>query len=73
MSKVKFFIDNILAGGKFVYGDKPSVIDIYAYIVFSWSGYLGIDIASNQAAVKFSERVKAVAEVAKAHEEMNSA
>lgn len=73
LEKFEYFTSKILAGNKFVFGDKPSVVDIYAYIVFSWSGYLGIDIASNKAAVEFSDRVKALPTVAKAHEEMNAA
>lgn len=73
LSKFEYFTSKILAGNDFVFADKPSVVDIYAYIVFSWSGYLGIDIASNKAAVAFSDRVKALPSVTKAHEEMNAA
>ncbi len=74
VEKGKFFTDNYLGENKFVGGDKPSVIDIYAYIVFTWSSYIGVDLAErNPTAAEFVERMKAVPQIAKAHEEMNAA
>ncbi len=69
-----FFTENILGSKKFVMGDKPSVIDIYAYFVFTWSQYVDIDLKEkNPAAVAFIERMQAIPQIAQLHDEMNAA
>ena len=73
LEKGKFFMEKIMGSKKFLFGDKPSVADIYAYICFTWSPYVDVDISQNPAAVDFMERMKAIPEIAKAHEEMNAA
>ncbi len=74
VDKGLFFTENILGSKMFVAGDKPSVIDIYAYFVLSWSQYVGIDLKqANPAAAAFIDRMKALPQIAKLHDEMNAA
>ena len=75
VQKSIYYTDNILGSKTFALGgDKPSVIDIYAYIVFTWSQYLGIDLNNkNPVAAAFVERMRAMPKIAKLHDEMNAA
>ncbi len=74
VDKELFFTENILGSKKFVGGDKPSVIDIYAYFVFTWSQYVDIDLKEvNPVAVAFINRMKALPQIARLHDEMNAA
>lgn len=74
VDKAKFFLTSILGSNKYACGDKISVIDIYAYIVFTWSAFLGSDLDEmNPAAKEFVERMRGLPQIAKIHEEMNAA
>ncbi len=75
VEKGKFFTDNYLGNKKYVNGgNKPSVIDVYAYIVFTWSFSLGVDLKTvNPVAAAFVDRMKSLLLIAKAHDEMNAA
>lgn len=70
----KRFSDFILNGKQFVIeGDKPCAADIYAYIVFSWKGFLDIDISEVPGVEEYANRVKDFPGVADAHKKMNDA
>lgn len=57
--------------GPFLGGSSDfTIADSYAYIVLSWSGYLGLTLP--QELVDFSAAVKALPAVAKAHELVSS-
>ncbi len=74
IDKGLFFADNILGSKSFVMGDKPSVIDIYAYFVLGWSEHAGIDLKEkNAVGAAFVERMKALPQIAKLHAEMEAA
>lgn len=68
------FADLILEGKDFcLKGDKLTTADVYAYIVFSWAPYLGLDLSSLPKVVAFQERVKNYPGVAEAHAKMDAA
>lgn len=70
----KRFVDLILNGKDFcLKGDKLTTADVYAYIVFSWTGFLGVDLSSVPKVAEFQERVKKYPGVAEAHAKMESA
>ena len=75
VEKGLLFTQDILGSNKYVMGgDKPSVIDIYAYFVFTWSQYVGIDLSvKNVAAAQFVERMKTHPRIAQLHAEMEAA
>lgn len=61
----------LLAGRKYLLGDNLSAADIYAYIVLTWTPYLGIVLSADAAAYK--DRVGSLEGVQKAHAAMNAA
>lgn len=68
------FVDLILNGKEFcLKGDKITAADVYAYIVFSWTPYLGLDLSSLPKVAEFQERVKSYPGVAEAHAKMDAA
>lgn len=74
LAKLKYFTDIILNGNRYALGgDKPTAVDIYAYIVMTWSKYLNVDISVNPIAVDFVDRVSSLPEVKSAHAKMKSA
>ena len=72
-AKIDTLVKDFLGGGKkhFVYGDKLSAADIYAYIVLSWTGYVGVPLT--EAAKAYFESIGALEGVKKAHAAMNAA
>lgn len=64
-----------LLGGKdyLLGGDKPSVADLYAAVILSWSGYVGVDFAKYANLAAFSARVEGLPVIAEARAEMQAA
>ena len=61
-------------------GDKPflmgaalTVADLYASVIISWSGYVGVDLAPFPKLAEYMARVKAVPAVAEAQKIMDAA
>lgn len=67
----KRFSQFILGDKKFVTGDRPCAADIYAYIVFSWKDFAGVDISDISGIVDYAKRVADFPGVAEAHKKMN--
>lgn len=63
----------LLDGGKksFLNGKSLSAADLYAYIVLSWCGYLGIPLSAE--AQKYFDGIKALEAVQKAHAAITAA
>lgn len=66
VKKIGLLVD-ILDGGKkkFLNGKTLSAADLYAYIVLSWSGFLGIPLTAEAQA--YHDGIKAIDAVKKAH------
>ena len=63
--------DLLLKGGKkFLAGDKFTVADSYCYIVCSWSGYLGLDLAAYPNVKAYFDGIAALPNVKAAHAAM---
>ena len=74
VDKTFFFTDNILGSKNFVMGDKPSVIDIYAYFVFTSLQNAGVSLSEkNPAAAEFVERIETRPQIARLYDEMHAA
>lgn len=69
-AKIDLFIKSMLDGGKKPYlnGHSLSAADIYAYIVLSWSGFVGVELSPE--AKTYFERIKSDERVVKAHAAM---
>lgn len=67
------YTDHFLKDKPFVLGESVCAADFYAYIVFTWAAFHGVDLAKNKIAADFVERVKAIPAVAEAHSKMNAA
>eukprot|EP00177_Eucheuma_denticulatum_P003607 GFKZ01006532.1.p1 GENE.GFKZ01006532.1~~GFKZ01006532.1.p1 ORF type:complete len:207 (+),score=27.39 GFKZ01006532.1:341-961(+) len=67
------YTDHFLKDNPFVLGESVCAADFYAYIVFTWAGYHGVDLAKNKIASDFVARVKALPAVVDAHSKMNAA
>ena len=66
-------LNETIAGKKFLVGDSFTVADSYTYIVLSWSGYLGIDLAAYPAVKAYYDGIAALPHVAAAHARMAEA
>jgi glutathione S-transferase len=69
-AKINKFVTHLLGGcqRKYVVGDSLTVVDIYAYIVLSWTAYLGLDLP--EAASTYFEHIKSLPEIAAQHDRM---
>ena len=66
-------LEGILGDKPFLSGEAPNVADFYAYIILSWSGYVGVDLKPYDKINAFSARIAAMPKVIEAHAAMNSA
>ena len=66
-------LNETLAGKKFLVGDSFTVADSYTYIVLSWSGYLGIELAAYPAVKAYFDGIAALPHVQAAHARMAGA
>ena len=66
------YLSGLVESKPFVTGDSFTIADSYLYIVLSWCGYVGVDISAFPKLVEYSDRVKALSNVAGAHERMAS-
>lgn len=66
-AKYKTLNDLLLKDKPFLTGDKFTVADSYAYIVTTWTGYLGINLDDYPVVKAYQERCKALPFVASAH------
>lgn len=67
------YLESMLGEKHFLLGDVFSIADSYFYIIMSWSGYVGVDLAPFKKLAAFNERVKALPGVVAAHAFMNAA
>ena len=66
--------DLLLKGGKkFLVGSGFTVADSYCYIVTSWSGYLGVDLADYPNVKAYFDNIAALPNVKAAHAAMAAA
>ena len=59
--------DTFLAGKTFAFGNSFTVVDAYLYIVLSWCGYVGLDLAAYPVAKAYYERISNLSNVKAAH------
>jgi glutathione S-transferase len=73
--KLKYVNDTLLknatADAPFLFGKNFTIADSYLYIILSWSGYVGVDLAAYDKVKAFSAAVAALPKVKEAHEIMN--
>ena len=65
-SKFEYISKNVLKGNYLV-GDKFTVADAYFYIILSWSGYVGVDVAAYPTIKAYSEFIGNLDFVKEAH------
>lgn len=66
-------LEGILGDKLFLTGATPTIADYYAYIILSWSGYVGVDLKPFEKLNAFSARIAAMPKVIEAHAAMNAA
>jgi glutathione S-transferase len=66
LNKRLAWLDNALGSKPFLMGSEFSVADAYLYVVLSWTGHLGVDLAQWPALKAHNERVGARPSVAAA-------
>ena len=58
-------LEKLLNGGSFLNGKSLSAPDLYAYIVLSWGGFVGVTLPAN--AQKYFDGLKANEAIQKGH------
>ena len=62
--------DKVFAGKDFLVGSSLTVADIYAYIVLSWTPFVGLTLEAYPNLVAFYDRVKLLPIIQEAHARM---
>ena len=62
--------DKVFAGKDFLVGNSLTVADIYAYIVLSWTPFVGLTLEAYPNLVAFYDRVKSLPVIQEAHARM---
>ena len=52
-------VEKALQGGDFLLGDRPSLADIYLFVVTNWAGMTGVDLAAFPGLQAFQQRMAA--------------
>eukprot|EP00388_Colpodella_angusta_P038505 GDKK01044614.1.p2 GENE.GDKK01044614.1~~GDKK01044614.1.p2 ORF type:complete len:215 (+),score=70.88 GDKK01044614.1:1-645(+) len=68
-SKLEYIAKNVLKGNYLV-GEKFTIADSYFYIILSWSGYVGVDVAAHPTIKAYQEFIGALPFVVEAHAAM---
>ena len=73
LKKIEYFVSDLLDGGKksFLNGKSLSAADLYAYIVLSWTGFLGIQLPAGAQA--YFDGLKALEAIQKGHAVLSAA
>jgi len=73
-NKLKYFNDNQVGKGQqFIVGNKLTIADIYAYIILSWTGYVGLSLDGYPNAKKFYEHIGSLDQVKNAQAALKAA
>ena len=59
--------DNLLKDRRFLVGDSFTIADSYLYIVLSWHGYVGLDLAPYPVVKAYFEHIQSLPGVRSAH------
>jgi len=59
--------DKVFAGKEFLVGSSLTIADIYAYIVLSWTPFVGLSLDAFPNVAAFYERVRSLPVIQEAH------